>query len=76
MTEKEWRHNIAIALRNKMIEADINQSELAKMAHLSRSAISNYLSERSIPDVRAIINLSIALRCGINELVDFGERVM
>lgn len=76
MTEKEWKHNISIALRNKMHELDVSQTELAKAAHLSRSSINNYLNEMSIPDVRAIINLSIALKCTVDDLIDFGERVV
>ena len=75
MTEKEWKHRIAITLRQKMNEADITQVELARASHLSKGSINNYLNERTIPDIRAIINLSVALNCPVSDLADFGERV-
>lgn len=75
MTEKEWRHCIAITLRQKMIDSNITQLELARKSHLSQGAISNYLNERCVPDIRAIINLSIAFNCKVSDLADFGERV-
>ena len=75
MTEKEWKHRIAITLRQKMLDEDITQLELARKSHLSQGAISNYLNARTIPDVRAIINLSVALNCPVSDLADFGERV-
>ena len=75
MTEKEWKHRIAITLRQKMLDSDMTQSELAKASHLSQGAISNYLNERSVPDIRAIINLSVALNCKVSNLADFGEKI-
>ena len=75
MTEKEWKHRIAITLRQKMKEADITQVELARASHLSQGSISRYLSESTIPDIRAIINLSMSLNCPVGDLADFGERV-
>ena len=75
MTEKEWKHRIAITLRQKMIDSNITQLELARKSHLSQGAISNYLNARTIPDIRSIINLSIALKCKVSELADLGERV-
>ena len=41
MTEKEWKHRIAITLRQKMNEADITQVELARASHLSQGSINN-----------------------------------
>ena len=75
MTEKEWKHRIAITLRQKMLDANITQLELARKSHISQGAISNYLNERSVPDIRAIINLSIALKCKVSNLADFGEKI-
>ena len=75
MTEKEWKHQIAIALRQKMLDANITQLELARKSHISQGAISNYLNARTIPDIRAIINLSIALKCKVSNLADFGEKI-
>lgn len=75
MTEKEWKHRIAITLRQKMLDANITQLELARKSHISQGAISNYLNARTIPDIRAIINLSIALKCKVSNLADFGEKI-
>ena len=75
MTEKEWKHRIAITLRQKMLDANITQLELARKSHISQGAISNYLNERSVPDIRAIINLSVALNCKVSNLADFGEKI-
>ena len=75
MTEKEWKHRIAITLRQKMLDANITQLELARKSHISQGAISNYLNARTIPDIRAIINLSIVLKCKVSNLADFGEKI-
>ena len=75
MTEKEWKHRIAITLRQKMLDANITQLELARKSHISQGAISNYLNARTTPDIRAIINLSIALKCKVSNLADFGEKI-
>ena len=75
MTEKEWKHRMAITLRQKMLDANITQLELARKSHISQGTISNYLNARTIPDIRAIINLSIALKCKVSNLADFGEKI-
>lgn len=75
MKETVWRAKIAEKLSEKMNEKGYSQSTLAKKAHLTQPAISNYLRGESTPNVRAVINLSYALGCTMSELVDFGERI-
>lgn len=75
MKETVWREKFAEKLAEKMNEKGYSQSALANKAKLTQPAISNYLLGQSTPNVRAVINLSHALKCTIGELVDFGERI-
>lgn len=75
MKESVWRAKFAEKLSKKMNEKGYNQSTLAYKANLTQPAISRYLSGLSTPDVRAVINLSYALGCTMEELVAFGERI-
>ena len=75
MKETIWRAKFAEKLSEKMNEKGYSQLTLANKAHLTQPTISRYLLGQSTPDIRAVINLSYALNCTMNELVDFGERI-
>ena len=42
---------------------------------ISRSTISKYLNSEQMPTAKSIVNLSYALNCGANELIDFGHMI-
>lgn len=75
MTQREWQNVFANNLDSILEEKGMNQSQLARDAGLSVSRISDYINERAVPSVFAIINMAYALDMSIDELVDFDERV-
>ena len=42
---------------------------------ISRSTISKYLNSEQMPTAKSIVNLSYALKCCANELIDFGHMI-
>lgn len=73
MTEQEWLDIFSENLRECMIEKGYTQKELAEETGLSEAAISNYVNGRKFPSVRAIINMSYALRVSLIDFIDFGD---
>ena len=58
-----------------MYSRGYNQSSLSKATSISRSTISKYLNSEQMPTAKSIVNLSYALNCGANELIDFGHMI-
>ncbi len=56
-------------LRDIMEDARINQSELAKVSHLTQGTISKYLKKQQMPTMKAIMNLCYALNCSYQDLL-------
>lgn len=56
-------------LRDIMDDARINQSELARVSHLTQGTISKYLKKQQMPTMKAIMNLCYALNCDYNDLL-------
>lgn len=75
MSELEWMNIFASNLLEMMDNARMTQRDLAEEAGLSESTISQYINKRKIPSLRAIINLSYALDCSVDELIEFGDRI-
>lgn len=69
MSEVEFIDIFSHNLESIMGEYGINRIELAKEAHLDKGSITRYLSGERMPSLRAIINLSMALNCSIDDLV-------
>lgn len=75
MSEIEWLDIFADNLVSLLEDANMTQRELADAAGLSESNISRYIRKQQMPNIRTIINMSYALDCSIDELIDFGERI-
>lgn len=75
MTEKEWREDFGRNLASLMFEAGLTQNDLAEMTGVTQSDISRYISGDQIPNAITIVNLSYALSCDYDDLIDFGEHV-
>lgn len=75
MTETEWLKDFANNLREMLFDYNMSQRELAEESGLSEASISQYLSRQKMPGIRAIINISYALNCDIDDLIDFGSRI-
>lgn len=56
-------------LRDIMDNAQINQSELAIVSHLTQGTISKYLKKQQMPTMKAIMNLCYALNCSYQDLL-------
>ena len=76
MSEREWLDIFGDNLISLLEDARMSQRELAVVAGLSESVISDYIHKRKMPKVRAIINIGYALDCDFNDLIDFGDRII
>lgn len=72
MQEKSWLKAFSARLNEVIKESGLTQKTLAIMAGLSEGTISNYIHGRKMPNARAIVNLSYALNCPVEYLIDFG----
>ena len=75
MKEREWRREFAHKLMAMMKEQGLSQGELARRSGLAVSTINAYLSQYRTPNVRGVVNITYALGCDINELVDVSEPI-
>lgn len=76
MTEEEWLDIFAHNLVDMLKDARMTQRELADETGLSEGTISSYINKRRIPTIRAIVNIGYALDCDLNDLIDFGDRII
>lgn len=75
MTEYEWLDIFGDNLVDLLKEANMTQRELADAAGLSEGSISNYIHKRKLPGVKALVNISEALDCPLDDLMFFGDRI-
>ena len=76
MSEVEWLDIFSANLVDALKDANMTQRELADDCGLSESIISDYVHGKKIPGLKAIINISYSLDCTIDDLIDFGERII
>lgn len=69
MSELEFIDIFGDNLRDAMDEYGFSQRELAKESKLSEASITRYLRKERMPSLKAILNLSMALNCGIDDLI-------
>lgn len=75
MTEPEWLEEFGKSLAYSIMNAGTTQRELAKVTGLTEGTISKYVTGRQMPSARAIINISYALDCTTDSLIDFGDTI-
>ena len=76
MSEVEWLDEFVDNLIDMMRAEGINQRDLADATGLSEATISNYINKRQMPGVKAIVNIAYVLDCSVDDLIDFGERII
>lgn len=76
MSEQEWLDIFSNNLSAMLKGSGMSQRELAVEAGLSEAAISNYINGRKLPGPKALINLAYALDCSLDELMDFGDKLI
>lgn len=75
MKEMDWRRDFARKLKAKMNERGLSVRELGRRADVAPTTISGYLNLRYMPSVRGVVNITHALGCDINELMDISELI-
>lgn len=75
MTELEWIDIFGDNLVDMLKDANMTQKELADIAGISESMVSDYINKRRAPRIRSIINIAYALGCSVDELIDFEEMI-
>ena len=73
MTKQKWLDDFAYNLFEMMDYKNTSQAELSRLTGLSRQNIIRFLSGSAVPSMIAIINISKALDCEIDELVKLDE---
>lgn len=76
MSEVEWINIFGDNLIDIMNEQGYNQEQLADVTGLTQATISKYINKKQMPSIKAIINLSYALDCTTDELIEFGDRII
>lgn len=75
MSEVIWLEHFSENLIALMTECGVTQKQLAEDTGLSESTINRYVKGLRIPKATALINISTALNCSLEELIDFGEDI-
>jgi transcriptional regulator with XRE-family HTH domain len=76
MSEQEWLDIFANNLSAILKESGMTQRELATESGLSEAAVSNYINGRKLPGPKALINMAYALDCSLDDLMDFGDKLV
>lgn len=69
MTEDEYRNEFAYRVRDAMIRAGINQTELADRTGISQPSLSGYLSGRKTASYVNAAKIARALGCSMDDFV-------
>lgn len=75
ISEVEWIDIFGDNLRDMLKDVNMSQTELAEETGLSKATISKYIHKTQMPNVRALVNISYALNCSFDDLMDFGDRI-
>ena len=69
ISEVEFIDIFADNLRDIMKDTRIGQRELAEEAHLTRETINRYLNKKTMPSLRALINICYVLNCNLYDIL-------
>lgn len=75
ITEIQWLETFGENLYEMILESGYTQAEIADKTYLSQPTISNYIHGKTMPSIKAIINLAYVFDCGIDDLIDFGSMI-
>lgn len=75
MTKTEVANIFSGNLISLMNEFGYTQRTLSIDSGISESSISRYISGTRLPDVKALINISLALNCSIDDLLGVMEMI-
>lgn len=75
MSEQEWLNCFGDNLKILLKDAGMSQNELAEESGLSKGTISQYINKQKMPGAKALVNISYALDCTLDDLMDFEESI-
>ena len=75
MSEQEWIDIFGDNLYEMLYEKGMSQNDLAEETGLDKATISRYISKKQMPSVKAVIAISYALNCKVDDLIDFGDLI-
>lgn len=75
MTLAEWSNCFSENLLELMVDRKMTQNELAEETGISMGSISAYINKRSLPGIKAVLNIAFALDVDAGELIDFGDTI-
>jgi putative transcriptional regulator len=58
-------------LRDRLLEADLTQTQLAELTYIPKSQISEYVNNKHVMSLESAKIISHVLRCSIEELYDW-----
>ena len=75
MTIVDWSDNFSENLVELMKDRGMTQFDLAQESGIAVGSINAYLHKKSLPGIKAIINIAFALDVDVGELIDFGDTI-
>ena len=75
MSELEFIDIFADNLKYSIEKSGKSISDIARDAKISKYTIYRYLKKERIPSITAVVNLSIALLCNVNDLIPDYDKV-
>lgn len=76
MTELQWLEIFGDNLKDILDGAGYTQRDLADDTGLSEATISKYINKQQMPGVKALISIAYVLDCSLDDLMDFGSRIV
>lgn len=74
-SKEDYMDIFADNLADLMEKRGFDDISLAKEAHMKSTTILGYKNRRTLPTIKSIVNLTHALGCSIEELIDFGAPI-
>lgn len=74
-SEEDYMDIFGDNLVDLMEEKGFTMYSLSKESHVAASSIYKFMTKKSIPSIKSIINITRVLGCSVEELIDFGASV-
>lgn len=75
MTITEWSDNFSENLLELLEDRQMTQFELAQESGVSVGSINSYIHNKTLPGIKAILNIAFVLNVDVTELIDFGDTI-
>lgn len=75
MTEQMFLNELGENIENLLIRRGMSQRELAKRCNIHPSNLNRYIRAKSMPPLKDVVNISIALECNLVFLIPNYEKI-